>query len=212
MLLGVDENVGRVLDYLDQEGLAESTIVVYTSDNGMFMGEHGFYDKRLMLEPSIRVPMLMRWPGRIGPRRVDSSHMVLNIDVAPTLLDLAGVEVPSWMQGCSWKPLLDGSVDNWREDFLYEWYEYPAVHCARKHRGVRTSRWKLIHFWEQPEEWALYDLPNDPMELVNLYDDKAHTEIVAALKLRLTMLRNETGDIDPPGHSVPKLMPGKCPA
>jgi arylsulfatase A-like enzyme len=211
-LLVVDENVGRVLDFLDKHGLADNTIVIYTSDNGAFMGEFGFYDKRMMYEPSIRVPMLLRWPKRIRAGQVDDGHMVLNIDVAPTLLDLAGTEVPGWMQGRSWKPLLDGKSADWREDFLYEWFEYPAVHCARKHRGVRTGRWKLIHFWEQPDEWAFYDLQQDPDEMVNLIDDPKHAKRIAQLKTRITELRAETGDVDPPGYVAPKLEPGKCPA
>ena len=212
VLLGVDENVGRVLDFLDSEGLAGNTIVVYTSDNGMFLGEHGFYDKRLMLEPSIRVPMLVRWPGRIEPGRVDEDSMVLNIDVAPTLLELAGVQPPDWMQGRSWKPIIDGTRTEWREDFLYEWYEYPAVHCARRHHGVRTDRWKLIHFWQEPDEWALYDLRNDPHERDNLYGDPAHADTVERLKQRIARLRAETGDTGEPGEVLPKLEPGKCPA
>jgi len=211
-LLGVDENVGRVLDYLDKNGLAENTIVIYTSDNGAFMGEFGFYDKRMMYEPSILVPMLLRWPKRIRAGQVDDKHMVLNIDVAPTLLDLAGAQVPDWMQGRSWKPLLDGKTTAWRKDFLYEWFEYPAVHCARKHRGVRTEHWKLIHFWEQPDEWAFYDLQQDPDELVNLIDAPEHFGRISALKTRITELRAETGDVDPPGYVAPKLEPGKCPA
>ncbi len=212
VLLGVDENVGRVLDYLDANGLTENTIVVYTSDNGAFLGEHGFYDKRLMLEPSIRIPMLMRWPKRIRAGQVDAEHMVLNVDVAPTLLDLAGTDVPDWMQGHSWKPLLAGKDDDWRKDFLYEWFEYPAVHCARKHRGVRGERWKLIHFWEQPDEWALYDLQNDPNEMVNLVGKPEHAALVAQLKERIIQLRAATDDVDPPGYVAPKLQPGKCPA
>lgn len=212
VLLGVDENVGRVLDFLDKNDLAENTIVVYTSDNGEFLGEHGFYDKRQMLEPSIRIPMLLRWPKRIRAGQVDDDHMVLNIDVAPTLLELAGVTAPDWMQGRSWKPLLDGKQTAWREDFLYEWFEYPAVHCARKHRGVRTARWKLMHFWEQPDEWAFYDLKEDPDEMVNLIDAPQHAERIARLKTRITELRAETGDVDPPGYVAPQLAPGRCPA
>lgn len=212
VLLGVDENVGRVLDFLDKEGLAENTIVVYTSDNGFFLGEHGFYDKRMMLEPSIRVPMLLRWPRRIKAGQVDDEDMVLNIDVAPTLLDLAGVTPPDWMQGRSWKPLLEGRDVDWRDDFLYEWFEYPAVHCARKHRGVRTERWKLIHFWEMPDEWALYDLQEDPGEMDNLIDDPEHADLIVQLKTRITELRAQTGDIDPPSYVPPKLETGKCPA
>lgn len=213
-LLGVDENVGRVLDFLDDNGLAENTIVVYTSDNGFFLGEFGFYDKRLMYEPSIRVPMLMRWPAAIQAGRVDDEHMVLNVDVAPTFLDLAGVPVPGSMHGRSWRPLLAKDKEpGWRDAFLYEFFEYPAVHCARKHRGVRTADWKLIHFWEQPDEWALYDLKNDPDELVNLADRPEQAGRVAELKARLLALRTETGDVDPPGYVAPQLMPGeKCPA
>lgn len=212
VLLGVDENVGRVLDYLDANGLTENTIVVFTSDNGFFLGEFGFYDKRLMYEPSIRVPMMVRWPKRIRAGQVDGEHMVLNIDVAPTLLELAGVTAPAWMQGDSWKPLLSGDDAGWREDFLYEWFEYPAVHCARKHRGVRTRRWKLIHFWEQPDEWALYDLQTDPHELVNLVDRPEHADRVTRLKQRITQLRAQTGDVDPPGYLAPPIKPGRCPA
>lgn len=138
--------------------------------------------------------------------------MVLNIDVAPTFLELAGVEVPDWMQGRSWKPLLENKKAAWREDFLYEWYEYPAVHCARKHHGVRSERWKLIHFWQEPDEWALYDLRNDPGETDNLVDDPQHADIVARLKRRIDTLRAETGDTGEPGEVLPKLEPGKCPA
>ena len=198
VLLSVDENVGRVLDFLDKDGLAENTIVVYTSDNGFFLGEHGLFDKRLMYEPSIRVPMLMRFPARFKPR-IDSTHMILNIDVAPTLLHLAGVPVPSWMHGRSWLPLIEGESAAWREAFLYEYYEYPAVHCARKNRGVRTNQWKLIHFWEQPEEWELYDLKADPDETNNLASRPAQAERIRELKSMLSNLRREVGDIDPPG-------------
>jgi arylsulfatase A-like enzyme len=151
VLLGVDENVGRVLDYLDTHGLAEHTAVLFTSDNGFFLGEHGFYDKRLMYEPAIRVPMLLRCPAGLASGQVDTSHLVLNLDVAPTLLELAGVPVPPGIHGRSWLPLLEGREPAWREAFLYQYDEYPAWHCVRKHRGVRTRDWKLIHFWEQPE-------------------------------------------------------------
>jgi arylsulfatase A-like enzyme len=132
VLLGVDENVGRMLELLDREGLAEDTIVLYTSDNGFFLGEHGLFDKRLMYEPAIRVPMLLCWPGGIAAGRVDDRHFALNIDVAPSLLDLAGGAVPATMQGASWKPLLEGNDPAWRRDFLYEYYESPpCTACAR---------------------------------------------------------------------------------
>jgi arylsulfatase A-like enzyme len=199
VLLGVDENVGRVLDALDAEGVAQDTVVVYTSDNGFFLGEHGLFDKRLMYEPSIRVPMLLRYPARVKPGQVDTSHLVLNVDVAPTLLELAGVPVPASMHGRSWVPLLEGEPAPWRDAFLYEYYEYPAVHCVRKNRGVRTARFKLIHFWEQPEEWELYDLATDPDETTNLASRPQHAKTVAELRARLAQLRREVGDTDPPG-------------
>src|SRR3546814_3156269 len=121
-----DLNVGRVLDFLDEQGLAEDTIVVYSSDNGFFLGHHGLFDKRLMYEPAIRVPMLLRWPGGLAAGRVDTRHFALNIDVAPTMLDLAGSAVPAAMQGASWRPLLAQDASQWRKDFLYEYYEFPA--------------------------------------------------------------------------------------
>jgi arylsulfatase A-like enzyme len=198
VLLSVDENVGRVIDHMDKKGLTKNTVVIYTSDNGFFLGEHGLFDKRLMYEQSIRVPMLMRYPEAVKPSRVDS-HMVLNIDIAPTLLDVAGVRTVPSMQGESWMPLLHGQNLKWRSDFLYEYYEYPAVHCARKHRGVRTERWKLIHYWEQPQEWELYDLQKDPDEITNLANDPQHRQVVADLKNRLASLRTEFRDSDPPG-------------
>ncbi|MEJ7813470.1 MAG: sulfatase [Gemmatimonadaceae bacterium] len=207
VLLSVDENVGRVLDYLDAEKLADDTVVVYTSDNGFFLGEHGLFDKRLMYEPSIRVPLLVRYPARVKAGQVDRRHMVLNLDVAPTLLELAGVPVPGWMQGRSLVPLLEGpSPPPWRDAFLYEYYEYPAEHCVRKHHGIRTARWKLLHFWEQPEEWELFDLRNDPDETRNVAALPANRTTLAELQARLAALRHETGDVDPPGP-VPSAMP-----
>ena len=198
VLLSVDDNVGRLLDALDSHGLTENTIVVYTSDNGFFLGEHGLFDKRLMYEPSIRVPMLVKFPAR-AKASVNRSHMVLNVDVAPTLLELAGVHVPGWMQGRSMVPLLEARMPAWRSAFMYEYYEYPAEHCVRKNRGVRTDRWKLIHFWEQPEEWELYDLKGDPDETRNLAGEREHAATVAQLRRTLVRLRDELGDIDPPG-------------
>ena len=199
VLLSVDENVGRVLDFLDEQGLAGNTIVVYTSDNGFFLGEHGLFDKRLMYEPSIRVPMAIRYPARIKPGQVDDTHMVLNVDVAPTLLQLAGVPVPLGLHGRIMLPLLLGAAGPWRDAFLYEYFEYPAGHCVRKNRGIRTSRWKLIHFFEQPQEWELYDLASDPEERRNLAGDRRHAKTRAMLASRMAELRRELGDVDPPG-------------
>ncbi len=206
-LLSVDENVGRVLDYLDKNGLAKDTVVVFSSDNGFFLGEHGLFDKRLMYEASIRVPLVVRFPARIKPGQVNSLQMILNIDFAPTFLELAGVTVPGWMQGHSFVPLLEGRETPWREAFLYEYYEYPAEHCARKNRGVRTARWKLIQFWEQPEEWELYDLHSDPNETKNLYAQREQIGRVRELKAKLAELRRETGDVDPP---APVPAAGPC--
>jgi arylsulfatase A-like enzyme len=200
VLSSVDENVGRLLDALDRDGLAENTIVVYTSDNGFFLGEHGLFDKRLMYEPSIRVPMLVRFPARVRAAAADRSHMILNVDIAPTLLELAGVPVPTWMHGRSMVPILTGQATApWRDAFLYEYYEYPAEHCVRKHRGVRTARWKLIHFWEQPQEWELYDLASDADEVHNLAGRREHARTLDALRARMKALRTELGDEDLPG-------------
>jgi len=198
-LLSVDENVGRVLEFLDKNNLTNDTVVMFSSDNGFFLGEHGLFDKRLMYEPSIRVPLLVRFPDRVKSAQVNSKQMILNIDVAPTVLEIAGVPVPAWMQGRSFLPLLEAQGINWRDAFLYEFYEYPAEHCARKHRGIRTERWKLIHFWEQPEEWELYDLESDPDEMRNLIGQRTHETRVRELRSRLDALRRETADFDPPG-------------
>ena len=198
-LLSVDDNVGRVLDYLDANALGRNTLVVYSSDNGFFLGERGMYDKRLMYEPSIRVPFLTRWPARIPAGRVDREHMVLNVDLAPTLLDVAGVPTPSNLPGSSMLPLMTGGTTSWRDAFLHEYFEYPAQHCVGMNRGVRTKRWKLIHFWQQPEEWELYDLQNDPDELRNLAGDPEHAPLMRKMKAQLQRVRDEVGDRDPPG-------------
>jgi len=199
VLLSVDENLGRVLDLLDKEGLARNTVVIYTSDNGHFLGEHGLYDKRLMYEPSIRVPMIVRFPARAKAGLVDRSHMVLNVDMAPTLLELAAVPAAGGFHGHSVVPLLEGRDPPWRDAFLYEYYEYPADLCVRKNRGVRTTTHKLIHFYEQPEEWELYDLVSDPDEMVNLASRRDQAPRVRELKAKLEQLRHELADVDPPG-------------
>jgi arylsulfatase A-like enzyme len=199
-LLSVDENVGNVLEFLDKNDLTKNTVVIFTSDNGFFLGEHGLFDKRLMYEPSIRVPLLIRYPGRIAAGSVEARDMVLNVDVAPTLLVLAGIPAPPSMQGRSFVPLLEGKQVPWRDAFLYEFYEFPdADHCVRKNRGVRTARWKLIQFWERPQEWELYDMQNDPDEIHNLAGRADHAKIMTDLRSRLDELRRQTGDFDPPG-------------
>jgi len=194
-LAGVDENVGRVLDALAERGLERNTAVFYAADNGFFIGEHRFFDKRFMYEESIRVPLLIRLPeGAGGGRTVDD--MALNLDVAPTILDMAGIPVPRDMDGRSLKPILEGKRVEWRRDFLYEYYEYPGAHSARMNRGVRTRRWKYIHYFEEPQEFELYDLQNDPHEMNNLANEPAFRSVMERLRRRLDELREETHDPD----------------
>lgn len=194
-LLGVDENLGRVLDYLDKEGLAENTLVIYTGDNGFFLGEYGMFDKRLMYEPSIRVPMLVRYPAAIRAGQVDREHMVLNNDIHYTILDYCGVKRPAALpvHGESWRPILDGRQTPWRDSWLYEYFEYPGYHCVGKHRGVRTKRWKFIHYIQEPQEYELFDLQNDPQERRNLYNDPAHRQQVDEMRKELERWRDRTG-------------------
>ncbi|MFO7958095.1 MAG: sulfatase [Candidatus Brocadiia bacterium] len=196
LLAGVDESVGRVLDTLDELGIAEDTAVIHTSDNGFFMGEFGMSDKRLMYEPSIKVPFLMRYPGLIEPGSTED-HMILNIDIGPTLLDLAGVPVPEGMHGRSFLPLLQGQEVDWREDWLYEYYEYPLLGYIPPFRGIRTERYKLIFWYSRwPQEHELYDLQEDPQELHNLADDPQYEDLIEELHHRMRALRHETDDPD----------------
>ncbi|MGB2844765.1 MAG: sulfatase, partial [Candidatus Aminicenantaceae bacterium] len=194
-IVGVDENVGRVLDALDKLEYEDNTVVLYTGDNGFFLGEHHFFDKRLMYEESIRVPLLVKYPKMVKPGTINE-EMVLNVDFAPTILALAGAPIPETMDGENFKPLLRGKETLWREDFLYEYYEYPAVHMVRKNRGVRTERWKYIHYFEEPQEFELFDLQNDPHEMHNLINDPAYKDILERLKARMIALRKELKDPD----------------
>lgn len=205
VLLSVDENVGRVLDYLDKEKLAENTAVFYNADNGFFLGDHGLMDKRLMYEESIRVPLMIRYPRRVAKGVVDRQHMALHTDLAPTMLELAGVSVPGDMQGRSLVPLLEGKSPDWRNSFLYEYYEYPGVHCARKNRGVRTRDWKYIHYWELPEEYELYNVKEDPNELRNVAGDPRYAAKLTEMRAELARLRKESADYD-----LPNTDPGPC--
>ena len=190
----VDENVGRVLDYLDQSGLARDTVVVYTSDQGFYLGDHGWFDKRFMYEESLRMPLLVRHPGEIHAGAVNED-IVLNLDFAETFLEYAGVSVPGDMQGRSLRPLLQGHApEGWRSSMYYHYYEYPAVHSVKRHYGVRTLRYKLIHFYNDIDEWELYDLKNDPDELHNIYNDPRQTDVVKELKAELARLRTQYKD------------------
>jgi arylsulfatase A-like enzyme len=194
VLTGVDENVGKVLDALTKLGKLDDTAIMFTSDNGFFMGEWGRYDKRLMHEPSIRVPMLIRYP-KLAKAGSLCDRMVLNGDIAPTLLDLAGVAVPKSMHGRSMVPLLKDPKAPYRADWLYEYYEYPGYHSVKMNRGIRTERYKLIHYYEKPEEFELYDLEKDPGERENLYGKPDYAELTKKLLARLDELRKETGDL-----------------
>ena len=184
----VDENVGRVLDYLDEAGLTENTVVIYTSDQGWYLGEHGWYDKRWMYEESFRTPLLVRWPGKTKPGST-SDKMVMNLDLAETFLDIAGVPVPEDMQGRSIVPILAGNPPaDWRKSVYYHYYEFPQPHYVHPHTGVRTERHKLIHFYTI-DAWELFDLEKDPNELKSVYDDPAYATVVADLKKELARLK-----------------------
>jgi arylsulfatase A-like enzyme len=190
----VDDNVGRLLDYLDTSGLAENTIVVYTSDQGFYLGDHGWFDKRFMYEHSLRMPLLVRYPKEIKAGSINND-IVLNLDFAPTFLDFAGVVVPSDMQGHPLRPLVQGNTpQNWRTSMYYHYYEYPAVHSVKRHYGIRTKRYKLIHFYHDIDAWELYDLEKDQNELNNVYDNPAYADIVKQLKTELQQLRNQYKD------------------
>jgi arylsulfatase A-like enzyme len=187
-IAAIDDNVGRVLDYLDEAGLADNTVVIYSSDQGFFLGEHGWFDKRFMYEESLRMPLMIRWPGKTKPGAVNHA-MVSNLDFAETLLDIAGIDVPPDMQGRSLVPLLVGQTPgDWRESHYYHYYEYPAVHSVHRHYGVRTERHKLIHFY-QIDEWELYDLEKDPREMHSVYDDPRYAAVVRDLKTELDRLQ-----------------------
>ncbi|MHC4520631.1 MAG: sulfatase/phosphatase domain-containing protein, partial [Planctomycetota bacterium] len=185
----VDDNVGRLLDYLDESGLTKDTVVVYTSDQGFYLGDHGWFDKRFMYEESLRMPLLVRYPREIRPGKV-SEEIALNLDFAETFLDYAGAEVPDDMQGRSLRPLLKGRTpEDWRASMYYHYYEYPAVHSVKRHYGVRTKRYKLIHFYHDIDEWELYDLKKDPEELRSVYNDPEYADVVKELTAELKRLR-----------------------
>ncbi len=191
----VDDGVGEVLDYLEKNGLAENTIVVYTSDQGFYLGEHGWFDKRFMYEESFRTPLLIRYPREIKPgTKID--RLVQNLDFAPTFLDYAGVEIPTGMQGESFRKLVAGETGKWRDAVYYTYYEYPSVHMVKRHYGVATERYKLMHFYYDVDEWEMYDLEADPQEMKNIYNEPAYREVQQMLHKRLEELREKYGDSD----------------
>jgi len=203
-----DDCARRLFEALARAGKLDDTAILFSSDHGFFLGEWRFYDKRFMHEPSIRVPLMIRYPRLIQPGAV-TRKMALNLDLAPTVLEMAGLKVPAWMQGRSLVPFFKGGAPAaWREDWLYEYYEYPGEQQVRPHRGIRSDRYKLIHYYLEPEEFELYDLQEDPGEIHNLYTRPESASLVAALRHRLEELRGETGDMynyeTPAGQTVMK--------
>ncbi len=175
-IAAVDNNVGRVLDYLEENDLADNTVVIYTSDQGFYLGEHGWFDKRFMYEESFRTPLMIRWPGVVeaGSR---NSDLVQNLDFAQTMLDMAGIPMPEDMQGKSMVPLLKNKNPIWRKALYYHYYEYPGIHAVKRHIGARTDQYKLIHFYDDIDEWELFDLESDPDELSNVYDTPEYSDV-----------------------------------
>ena len=190
VITSVDRNIGRVLDYLEEKGMLENTMIVYTSDQGFYMGEHGWFDKRFMYEESLSTPLLMRLPDGYK-RRGEITDMVQNIDYAPTFLEMAGVKVPSDIQGKSLVPLLKGekTIGKWRDAIYYHFHEYPAEHAVKRHYGVRTERYKLIHFYNDIDTWELYDLQEDPTEMKNVYDDPAYAKVRKQMHKKLEQMQ-----------------------
>ena len=185
----VDDNVGRVLEYLDESGLAENTIVIYTSDQGFYLGEHGWFDKRFIYDESFKTPLLIRWPNEITPGTTND-EMVQNLDFAQTFLEAAQIEVPDDMQGESLIPLLKGDTARWNRDAVYyHYYEYPAIHMVKRHYGIVTKEYKMAHFYYDVDEWELYDRKKDVNEMNNVYDDPAYAEVVKELTVRLDEMR-----------------------
>lgn len=191
----VDDGVGELLDYLREAGLDKNTIVIYTSDQGFYLGEHGWFDKRFMYEESFRTPLLMRYPKEIKAGTV-IDKLVQNLDFAPTFLDYAGVPVPEEMQGESFRRLVSGKTGKWRDAVYYTYYEYPSVHMVKRHYGVATERYKLMHFYYDIDEWEMYDLEKDPSEMKSVYNDPAYTDVQEMLHKKLEELRIKYGDSD----------------
>ena len=192
----MDRNIGKILDYLDKHHLVENTVVVYVSDQGFYLGEHGWFDKRFMYEESLKTPFVIRYPPMIKP----GSHIkqfASNIDWAPTVLDFAGVTIPSEIQGKSLLPLFKApTVKQWRDELYYHYYEYPDPHRVSPHFGIRTSSYKLIRFYGAENQWELYDLKRDPNEMQNEYGQKKYKNTIADLKSRLGLLIDEYQDDD----------------
>jgi arylsulfatase A-like enzyme len=197
----LDENIGRVLQYLEETGLADNTVVVYASDQGFYLGEHGWYDKRFMFEQSLRTPLIVRWPGITAPGSVNED-IVSNLDFAQTILDIAGAPQPADMQGRSLAPVLEGQTpDDWRTTHYYHYYQYKSYHNIPRHEGVTNGRHKLIWYYDL-KEWELYDLEQDPHEMNSVYGEPANAKIIADLKQELERLRRQYQV--PPNEPLPE--------
>lgn len=195
-IAAVDKSVGAVLDFLKKNGLDKNTLVVYTSDQGFYLGEHGWFDKRWMFEQSLRTPLLMMWPSAIQAGSM-SDDMVSNLDLAETFLEAAGTAIPQDMQGRSLLSILKGSTPaDWRTEHYYHYYEYPGWHSVKRHYGITTERYKLIHFYYDIDEWELFDLQNDPEEMKNVYHDPAYALVKKTLHEQLERLRSAYSDSD----------------
>jgi arylsulfatase A-like enzyme len=204
-IAGVDENVGRLLDYLDAEDLSDNTLIVYTSDQGFYLGEHGWFDKRFMYNESFKTPLLIKWPHVITPNTTED-EMVQNLDFAQTFLEVAGIVPPEEMQGESLVPLLKGKKEQWGRDAVYyHYYEYPAEHAVKRHYGIATKSYKLIHFYYDVDVWELYDLKKDPQELNNVFDDPDYTEVVSEMKEKMEDVRKKYKDSDELSNSYIQL-------
>lgn len=187
----VDDNIGKVLDYLDENNLAENTIIVLTSDQGFYLGDHGFFDKRFIYEESLRMPFMVKYPKKVKAGTVNED-VITNIDFAPTLLDLANISTTKEMQGRSFKSILEGSTpQDWRQSMYYHYYEFPYWHHVQPHYGVRTQRYTLAHFYYNIDKWELYDLDKDPNQLTNLIDDPEYADVQKELKVELKKLMNK---------------------
>ena len=189
----VDESVGEMLDYLESHHLLENTLIIYTTDQGFYLGEHGWFDKRFMYEESMQMPMVMSCPRLIKPG-TEVTGLTQNIDIAPTFLDLCGIEVPEDMQGMSFVPLLEkGKTKDWRKYLYYHYYEFPGFHSVHKHYGIKGERYKLIYFYDD-DVWELYDLKKDPHEMNNIYNDPKNEKLIKSLKQELDNLRKLYAD------------------
>ena len=199
----VDENIGRLLDFLDQEGLAENTVVICSSDQGFFLGEHGWFDKRWIFEESLRTPLLVRWPGVTKPGSVNN-RIVSLLDFAETFLEIAGRPIPAEMQGRSLVPLLKGTTpDDWRKSLYYHYYEFPVPHQVRPHYGVITDQYKLVHYYKPDlDDWELLDREKDPLEVKNFYSHPAYAATVKTLQTELERLRKEVGETEEPPRAA----------